>query len=280
MQQSPHGWGMDGNDLYGCCVFSDCAHQEMLRTANVGNISIPSTADVLALYTAVCGFDSTNPNTDTGADELTVIQYLTANGWLGRKLDASANLDPKHIDQIKWVICLFGACRLGVNLPNSAVDQFNAGKPWDYIPGSPLAGGHDVPVVQYDGAGMFYIVTWGKLQPITQAFMTAHYEDGTPYIEEAHAELAFDWVNAVQKAPSGINLPELERDLTAVIDTSPPPPIPPPVPGPPPPKPPAVRISKKELRFLVGMAMKADEANKYMDEAAMKTDIQNILDAN
>jgi hypothetical protein len=214
-KQSPDGWTMAGNDQYGDCVFADCAHQEMLRTANAGTIWIPSTADVLALYSAVTGFNPSNPSTDNGADELTAIEYLTTSGWLGRKLDAHAEIDPTNHDHVGWAVCLFGACRLGVNLPASAMDQFQAGKPWDYVGGSPLDGGHDVPVVLYkDGINsILLIVSWGQLVEVTPAFMAAKYDDGTPYVEEAHAELAFDWIRAVGTAPSNLNLEQLQQDL-------------------------------------------------------------------
>jgi len=218
MRQSPGGWMMLGNDVVGDCTIADCGHQEMLRTANVGAITVPTTSQVLALYSAITGYNPSDPNTDQGADELTVIQYLTATGWLGnRKLDGSANLDPTQLDQLKWAVCLFGASRLGLNFPDSAMNQFNAGDAWDYVAGAQLAGGHDVPIVKYDGDGTIWIVTWGKLQPVTPAFMAAKFDDGTPYVEEAHAELAFDWINAVGTSPSGFDLKALVEELNSVV---------------------------------------------------------------
>jgi hypothetical protein len=215
MKQSSGGWQMDGNDQYGDCVFADCAHQEMLRTANVGRIWIPTVEEVLALYSACTGFNPNDPSSDQGADELSVIDYLQCNGWLGRKLDGHANLDPTQAEQMKWAVCLFGASRLGVNLPQSAIDQSNANQPWDYAGDNSPIGGHDVPLVKYDEK-YFYVVTWGKLQPVTPGWMAATYPDGTAYVEEAHAELALDWVNKAGTAPSKLNLKQLLADLQAV----------------------------------------------------------------
>ena len=224
-------WFMDGNDQYGDCVIADCAHVEMLRTANVGTIWLPPQANVLALYAYFQGMkidpnadlapsslsqiEQYLANNDNGCDELTVIQYLTSTGWLGRKLDGSANLDPTQLDQIRWANCIFGASRLGLNLPDSAQSQFEAGQPWSPVVGAQLDGGHDVPVVGYDGT-YFYVVTWGKLQPVSPAFMTAKYPDGTPYVEEAHAELAFDWVNQAGTCPAGLNLTKLVANPSAL----------------------------------------------------------------
>lgn len=214
-KQAPSGWGMFGNDKYGDCVFADCAHAEMLRTANVGAIWIPTDEQVLALYSACTGFDPNDPNTDNGADELSVIEYLTKTGWLGRKLNGSANLDPTQLDQLKWSVCLFGASRLGVNLPQSAMNAFENNQPWDVGDDEAPAGGHDVPLVAYQG-DMFFIVTWGKLQPVTKDFMLAAYPDGSPYVEEAHAELALDWANAVGQAPNKQFMPALAAELNQI----------------------------------------------------------------
>lgn len=278
MKQSAGGWLMNGNDQFGDCVIADCAHQEMLRTANVGAIWIPTLTQVLELYAYFQGYtgDQTSlpaieaylANNDNGCDELTVIQYLTRTGWGGRKLDSSANLDATQLDQIKWAVCIFGASRLGLNLPDSAQSQFEAGKPWDYVAGASLDGGHDVPVVKYDGQ-YYYVVTWGQLQPVTPAFLTAKYPDGTPYLEEAHAELAFDWVNAAGTCPDNLNLTRLMADLSAIVE-----PLPQPVP-PSPPSPPAV-MSKAELFYLMTMAGAADLHNERMSTAQMAADITGI----
>ena len=216
MKQSAGGWQMDGNDAYGDCVFADCAHQEMLRTANVGKIWIPSVEEVLALYSACTGFNPDDPSTDQGANEGDVIQYLTQHGWLGRKLDGHADLDPTQAEHMKWAVCIFGASRLGVNLPQSAMDQFRTNQPWDYAGDDSPIGGHDVPLVKYDGH-YFYVVTWGRLQAVTPGWMAATYPDGTPYVEEAHAELALDWVNAKGTAPNRLNLKQLVADLNSIV---------------------------------------------------------------
>src|SRR5271166_3827704 len=55
-KQSPSGWGMMGNDQYGCCVEADDGHYLMLRTANSGSIVIPTTDQILKLYSAETGF--------------------------------------------------------------------------------------------------------------------------------------------------------------------------------------------------------------------------------
>jgi len=97
MQQSPDGWTMLGNDAVGDCTIADCGHQEMLRTANVGAITIPTTEQVLTLYSAITGYNPSDPNSDQGADELTVA-FVTGAGFKTVEAVAEALNPPLEID--------------------------------------------------------------------------------------------------------------------------------------------------------------------------------------
>lgn len=211
-EQSPDGWGMFGNDQYGDCVFADCAHQEMLRTANTGKIWIPTVEEVLALYSTITGFNPSDSSTDNGANESDVIAYLTNTGWQGRKLDIAVNIDPTQFDFLRWAVCLGGACRLGVNLPQSAIDQFNSGHFWSFVQDSPMVGGHDVPLVQYT-QDSWKVITWGQEVEVSGDFMDGQFPDGTPYIEEAHCELAFDWATTAGICPNKETLSQIISQL-------------------------------------------------------------------
>lgn len=205
-------WTMMGNDQVGCCTCADPGHQIMLRTANVGTaMMVPSTQDVLDAYKAVSGWNGVvGDPSDQGADENAVCAYMKSIGILGQKSDDYGSVDPANLDHVRWCTQLFGACRLGINVPQSFIDQFNADQPIDDIGDQNIVGGHDVPVVRYDGQ-YFWIVTWGKLVPATIKFMA-----NPAYIEEAHAELAFDWCNAQGIAPPGLDLAQLAADIAAV----------------------------------------------------------------
>lgn len=202
-------WGQMGNDELGDCTCADTAHALMLRTAATGTPIVPTDEQVIALYSAVSGYVPGNPSTDCGAVEADICAYLKQNGFLGHKSDNWVNLDPADLDGLRWSIELFGTCRLGLNLPNSAIDQFNAGQPWDVVASDDgSAGGHDVPLVRYDDDN-FWCVTWGRLQPIKAAFLRQ-------YLEEAHAELYFDWIAANGRSPGGLDLATLASDLNAI----------------------------------------------------------------
>ncbi len=199
-------WQMFGNDTIGDCVAADTAHTLMLRTANVGQIVVPTDSDVIALYSAVGGYVPGDASTDQGCDEGDMCRYLVANGFLGHKADLVGNVDPSSLDYIRWCVQLFGSCRIGLNLPGYAEDQFDARQPWDVSQyGDQTTAGHDVPIVGYRG-GMFTVVTWGRAQEMTEAFFLK-------YCEEAHAELYFDWIAKQGMAPSGFDLDALAARL-------------------------------------------------------------------
>lgn len=211
-------WGMLGNDRAGDCVEACEGHYLMLRTANTGKIVIPTIGDILGLYSAETGYNG-SPSTDNGTDESSDAQFMVSTGLLGHKAMATGMVDHTNIDHVKWCVELFGAIELGINVPEFAMEQFNAGQPWDADPNGDqtLAGGHSVPIVKYDGT-YFYVVTWGKLQPMTPAFYTALIGGGRPIVEEAHATLYPDWIAPSGLSPPGFSLPRLAAELGGEVE--------------------------------------------------------------
>ena len=202
-------WQNFANSRLGCCCCEDTAHTLMLRTANVGRIVVPAVADVVGLYSAVGGYVVGDPATDRGCSEDAMCAYLRATGFLGHKADATVSVDPKNLDHVRWVVQLAGHCRLGLNLPGYAVDQFGAGRRWDVQSwGDQSTDGHDVPVVDYRG-GLLYVVSWGKIVPMTPAAVLA-------WAEEAHAELFYDWISAQGLSPSKFDLGALAEKLESL----------------------------------------------------------------
>lgn len=206
--------GMFLNDQIGDCTAADGAHTFMIRRANVGQWLMPTDADVLAVYQATGGYVSGNPSTDQGAEESVVCAYMVSTGFLGDKSAGTAPIatgliDDAAIDRIKWSIQLFGSCRLGVNLPDNAEAQFDAGVPWA-ISGNPsIEGGHDVPAVRYNPQ-YFEVVTWGGLQQVEWDWLKK-------YGEEAHAELWPDFLmSGSGVSPAGFDMVALTTRLAAI----------------------------------------------------------------
>lgn len=211
-------WGMMLNDTLGDCTCADTGHALMLRTANTGTMVTPTEADILHLYEQF-GYVPTNPNnpqtnaTDQGAMEGDVCQYMVTTGLCGHKSLGTAPIvtgmmSATAIDHIKWGVQVFGAVRLGANLPASAETQFDAGKPWDVGGDETIVGGHDFPVVKYD-PHYAWIVTWGKLQAVTYPWLMK-------FIEEAHCELFSDFIRSSGTTPAGFKLATMVTDLHAL----------------------------------------------------------------
>jgi len=213
-------FGIDGNDDFGDCVFADVAHRIMVRTAQAaqGKIVVPTQDETLALYSEVTGFNPSDPNTDQGGDLVTTAQYMQKTGMLiggvRHTEDGNGVIDPANIDHIKWAICLLGCVPIGLNLPQSAEDQFNGGEPWDYVKGSPILGGHDVLLVEYRPENLpsnpgWLVVTWGKRWPVTDAFLAN-------YLAEVVPVGAKDFITANGLAPSGVSLPQILQLLSEI----------------------------------------------------------------
>jgi hypothetical protein len=164
----------------------------------------------LALYSEVTGFDPSNPNTDQGGDLVTTAQYMQKTGMSiagVRHMEAGNGIiDPANIDHVRWAICLFGCAPIGLNLPQSALDQFDAGQPWDVSGDGTIVGGHDVLLCEYRNESPtnpgWLVVTWGKRWPVTNAFMAKYCDQVVPVG-------AKDFVCANGLAPSGVNLPQI-----------------------------------------------------------------------
>lgn len=207
--QSPGGWMMLGNDEWGDCVEAAEGHYLMLRTANTGQIVVPTTQQTLALYSAETGFNPDNPNTDQGTDETSDCQYMVSTGFLGHKADATGSIDPYDYDHLRWAVQLFGGVHIGANLPQSAMEQFDAGQPWTVVQNDGgIVGGHDPLLVKYDGTWC-YVVTWAKLQPVAPDWIAR-------YVDEAHVQLFGDWIEDNQNSPSGFDLQALLSDLRSL----------------------------------------------------------------
>jgi hypothetical protein len=203
-------WGMLGNDQYGCCTCAGPGHEIMNRTAHSGTMAKITTDDVLAMYAAICpGFNPVTDANDNGAAITDALNYLLTTGLAGHKIDGWAAIDNTNIVSIKQGVYLFGSVNIGVNLPNSAMDQTQAGQPWDVVANDGgIDGGHCIPIMGYGAAGCTCI-TWGALQQMS-------WEWFAKYCDEAYAEISSDWLDAQGVAPNSLNMATLQADLNAL----------------------------------------------------------------
>jgi len=200
-------WGMYGNDTIGDCTCAEVAHMLMLVTAHTGSIVVPPTADVIAMYSAITGYDPATGANDNGAAISDVLNYWQTTGLSGHKILGWVQMDQTNLTAVKQAIYLFGGVDLGVNLPNSAMDQTNANETWDVVADDGgIDGGHSIPLFGYGSVGT-NCVTWGQRQEMT-------WEWFSKYCDECYAVITQDWINkASGLAVNMLNIEELNADL-------------------------------------------------------------------
>lgn len=233
-------WPMYGNDQWGDCVWAMLGHMIEAWTQYAGGTAVQVTTDeLLAGYSAVTGF---NPNagppgqnpTDQGTNIADALDYWRTTGVAGHKILAYAKVDHTNPAEVEAAINLFGSLAVGVNLPASAQDQFNAGQEWTVVQGSAIDGGHAIHAGAYDTAAKdARITTWGAVQTLDDPWWTA-------YVEECWVAITPEWVAATGSTPSGLDLQGLGEDfasLTGEPNPFQPTPTPGPTPDPVPPSP-------------------------------------------
>jgi len=203
-------WPMMANDTIGDCTIAAAGHCIEEWTTDTGNTVIVSDATIIAVYAAVSGYNPKTGQHDVGANEIKVLNYWRQTGIGGHTLRAYVALEPGNLDHVRDAVAIFGNCYIGLALPISAQTQAI----WSVPPGGPSGqgspgswGGHAVPVVAYDPAGLT-VVTWGALKRMTWGFWST-------YCDEAYALLSNDFLSA-GKTLAGIDLAALQQDLGEV----------------------------------------------------------------
>jgi hypothetical protein len=196
-----------GNDVVGNCGPCGALHLLQTQAASLKNqILTPTLEDALALYSAVGGYDPNaplNPDgsnpTDQGVDLLTLLQYwkntgITVGG-VKHTIRGFASLDLSSVAQMRYAGYLFGGLYLGINCPQSAEDDTSD---WQYVPGSPVAGGHCINLAGEGSLGT-HIQSWGMNIPTSWDFLLHQ-------LDEGYVVLTDIWVDAQDEAPSGVDI--------------------------------------------------------------------------
>jgi hypothetical protein len=212
------------NNQYGCCVISGKAHSFGIWSANdkdSGGIILATDQEIYSQYQSVCG-----PG-DNGCIISSVLDYCKGQGFLAGgkryKIDGYVAVDWRDKLQVQVAQVLFGACTIGINLPQA----WTSNNTWD-VTNSRIVGGHDVTVCGYSGQGV-YVSSWGRLYLMTWAAFTS-----TKWVEEYYAMLSPSWYGIDKMAPSGVDAAALLDDLSR-LGRGDLPPLPDPVTPPPPP---------------------------------------------
>jgi hypothetical protein len=122
------------NDKYGCCVIASGYHGVATETGNAGNEFVASDAQIVADYSAIGGFDPSNPDgTDNGCDEVTALNYWQSNGFAdGTKIVTWFQLDSSNPNEIMQALYLLEKVIVCASLPDSWLNPTPVdGTTWD-----------------------------------------------------------------------------------------------------------------------------------------------------
>lgn len=204
-------WPMYLNDSLGDCTCACVGHQLQAWSA-YGNteVTVPQSS-VLGLYEAM-GYVPGDPSTDNGANIQDVLEEMVKTGIPGEtegdteKYQLFAEIkNLKNMETVYQALYLFGSVYLGTNIPQSAMDQFQAGQPWSYTGDDNILGGHAICVQAKLSNGNLDIITWGAVQEMEQSFWDN-------YVEEAWVVIDPDWVNDKSgDTPDGLDLEALQQ---------------------------------------------------------------------
>jgi hypothetical protein len=223
--------GMHLNDRWGDCVWAADANivQQQTYFGQGAEVQIPD-GEVLRGYETTgfnpnAGPPGSNP-TDNGTVIADGLSYLMKTGMSSHVIAGYGEVPVRDHGKVKVAVAEFGAVSIGISLPNSALDQFDAGQDWDVVADDGgIDGGHCVLVCGYDATG-YDLWTWDRRIRMTEAFWDR-------YVEEAWAVISHDWVSAVTgRDPEGVDVATLGAEFAAVTGTNP---FPPPAPVPTPP---------------------------------------------
>ena len=216
------GWGNIGNRLAGNCPIAGAGHETQTWRWATGQPIPPFTdasgiADYSRALVAAGGlpYDPSNPATDTGLDPVVLASWRQTVGITDaaggvHKIGPFSSI--ANLDELDLACYLFGAAAFCWNLPASAEDQFARGEPWDDTSG-PGVGGHYTAYVGRNSAGNRMVVTWGRLQAVTDAYI-ATYMYPAPYGGIAY--LSREYLLATGNSPEAFNFDQLNADMAQI----------------------------------------------------------------
>jgi hypothetical protein len=260
------GWLMLGNgpDNTVAPGFEGCGDCEGVRWSNtrrvmstvLGPTATPPVAphyppwpQVLTIYKTqnpdfdpVGNPDTTGPGSpaDGGMDTQTLLEWLNANPGAvdGGELIGFALVDHTNLEEVQAAIDAGGLLWLDINVQDAQQTQFGNDQPWNYVAGSPVDGGHAVPLGGYgaspagsnpDLAGPWKFETWCEESSMTASFWSKLVEQlWFPIWKEQLGTAEFQ---------AGVDLAAFAAEYTAATGKPFPVTVPPPAPVPTPPTP-------------------------------------------
>lgn len=206
---------MLNNDI-GCCTSSAFFHARQVWNYNTTkNLRTDPDVDVLTLYEAVSGYNSSDQTTDQGALCQDVLQYLLNTGAPIRdgtrdKILGFVEVDHRILDDVKRTIFDCGVCYVGFNVPSYLMPA-NGEPPflWNVEdPNAEIIGGHAIVLCGFDSIG-FDVISWGKKFMMTPRFLAK-------YVDECYAIIDKSWIEKTGNTPLGMTVQFIEQQMEAM----------------------------------------------------------------
>lgn len=220
------GWGILGNGPddsvfpgfqgAGDCAWAGPAHETMQMFHEAGQ-TVPSFSGktIIDQYSAYSGYDPKTGANDNGSNVRDVLNWRRTKGLLddsgtAHKIGAFVSIEPGNWMALREASYFFESVGIGIQFPNSAMDQFDASQMWSVVAGATVEGGHYVPVVGHPYGGVWTVITWGRRQLATWSFLAK-------YCDEVWAYLSTERYNSVTgETAEGHKDMDLQKFLTQV----------------------------------------------------------------
>lgn len=205
-----------GNSKCGDCVWATMAHLQNNMQRGVGGdaaVTPFSEKSVIGDYSAETGYNGSKES-DKGTLMSDGASYWRKTGIAdeaGRRHQVSAYVSMRihDIGELYQAAFDFGGIALGVQLPQSAMDQFTNRQPWSRVANSPILGGHAIALVGRNSHGHAVIETWDGLTAATPEWLL-------DYADESLAFLNLSYLDARGINPRGYDRAQLEAKLAGL----------------------------------------------------------------
>lgn len=192
-------------------MFACAAHTTRAVNKIMGRKVSITGKESISDYSACTGYVIGDPATDNGTDMREALKYRQKIGILdthGHRHKIGAYLAlPTSWDALIRAAYIFDAVEIGFQFQKAQDAQFND-KVWDYEPGSPIEGGHAIPLFGRN-QGRAGIVSWGSHLWATQGFIDH-------LCDEAWAIVYPDSLNAKGVNDRGLDIAHLNAALQAL----------------------------------------------------------------
>lgn len=165
--------GVAGEQGCGDCEIAGKLNETLEAAKNAGRpIPVVDGATAVNLYSLLSGYNPSTGANDNGLDTRTVLNYfqktgLTDQNGVNLKIGPYFFGEPQNWQEYCEIAFLFEAGGIAWDFTSQMMDQFDAGKPWQYVANSTPEGGHYTA-----GMGPNHTISWTR----NQAFTTLCYQ--------------------------------------------------------------------------------------------------------